>query len=520
MDSIFKIFIDIFRWLLFLIVAILLTICDLVYKVIKGIACYDLLTHQSELWDWFFGFIVVFMSFFIIFRLSKRYFKTLIDEQEFQSFDPINIILKIASIGVLVALLPIILKGLGSMVSKLIENIELTFGVTNNSLSSILLSGSSSFELETKTQCVEYVHGACKTQKTIQVATDVDVWQVLDEIKVLDANGDYKWLPDWPDFIILLGGAVFSTYLLVLIGLQIAGRYLSMTLKLIMAPYSISSIIDEKNDSFQTWWKLFVADFLGNYIQMILLLVGCTLFISADFGLGDPVLNGLAKIIAYCGALMGVLNAPSGVGQLIGADIGTQSALQSIQSTMVGAQAIKSIGGIAKSAAAGATYLTGRALGGKSIKDQIADANKGGGINISGASKTTPMSSTGYGDENSASSGPSETSYDLNVSKQQTPPSTIAKDNTVSSNIANTAKQDYKHGGGGRGFMYNCKVAAARGASKVGKKAFAAASDRVSGGKISQTKNSSNNLMNSLNDAVKTMQQTTFINNQQEQIKL
>lgn len=362
MSWLLETFIEIFRWLLWLITCIMYSIADLIYNVVHEIAAFDFINQVPQVWTYYEWFMTAFLVFFIIFRLSKRYLKIVVDEQEAQQIDPLNIILKIAAIGFLIIFLPKILSIFGELVSKLVDNIAITFtGKTDGSFSDLILEA-----LEPK------INGMVKSGK-VKSLYDVDI--------NAGGYGNYEVCNDWATFICLLGGSIFGSYILLLIGIQIGGRFLSMAMKLILAPYSISSLVDEKNDSFTTWWKLFLADFLANYMQILLLVIGSTLFLNIP-------LNGFAKIIAYIGALMGILNAPSGVSQLIGADIGVTSALQSMQTTMMGLGMAKSlgsvVGGVAKTAGALTLNGGGRLFGGTSRKMQQATGTKGG-FDFSGA---------------------------------------------------------------------------------------------------------------------------------------
>ncbi len=92
-------------------------------------------------------------------------------------------------------------------------------------------------------------------------------------------------------------------------------------------------------------------------------------------------LTGIAKILALIGTLFAVLNAPAGISQLIGSDLSVSSALQSLQTTMIGSSLLgaagRILGGTAKDAGALATYGTGRLLGGSSIGKQMENAVNG-----------------------------------------------------------------------------------------------------------------------------------------------
>ncbi len=93
-------------------------------------------------------------------------------------------------------------------------------------------------------------------------------------------------------------------------------------------------------------------------------------------------LSGIAKILALIGTLFAVLNAPSGISQLIGSDLSVSSALQSLQTTLIGTSLLgtagRMIGGAAKDAGALSTYGIGRLMGGSSIGKQLTAMLPGG----------------------------------------------------------------------------------------------------------------------------------------------
>ena len=93
-------------------------------------------------------------------------------------------------------------------------------------------------------------------------------------------------------------------------------------------------------------------------------------------------LTGIAKILALIGTMFAVLNAPSGISQLIGADLSVSSALQSLQTTLIGSSLLgtagRMMGNVAKDAGALSTYGIGRLLGGSSIGKQISSMLPGG----------------------------------------------------------------------------------------------------------------------------------------------
>ena len=92
-------------------------------------------------------------------------------------------------------------------------------------------------------------------------------------------------------------------------------------------------------------------------------------------------LSGLAKILALIGTLFAVLNAPSGISQLIGADLSVSSSLQSLQTTMIGTGllggALRTAGTAARDVGALSIYGGGRMMGGSSISQQIQNIASG-----------------------------------------------------------------------------------------------------------------------------------------------
>ena len=351
------IFEKIFRWILWKIVTFEFVITDAVYEAVKSIACFNILGEQKG-WTYFTIFIDLFLGFFIIFRLSKRYLKTLIDDEEAQKLNAMSIIVKVAAIGFLIVALPYILKAFGNLLSNMISVIESTFSVQSNKFSTVILS----------------TFGDVPS----------DLWDRLIEFDI-NAEGvetTYLYLNNFSDLICIVLSGLFGIYLITLIGLQIGSRIVGMILRLIIAPYSLSTIVEERNSNFTTWWQLFVSDFLSTYLQMVLLIVGTTLVLGIDFNTENALIGGIAKIIAYTGGLMAILNAPSGISQLIGGDIGVTSTLQSMQTSMMGANLMSKgaslIGKAGLTAGAAAVYGTGRVLGGSSIGSQIKNTTGGG----------------------------------------------------------------------------------------------------------------------------------------------
>ena len=386
-----NVFENIVRWLLWIILKLLFLLVDTLYDVIKAIAYFDIL-NENVVWTYFSIFISAFLVLFIVIRLSKRYLKTLVDEQEADHFKADQLILKLAAIGLLIVLLPVILRAFGSLLSQLVSKIESIFNIDNSSFSSILINSIPDSNIN---------------------ISEIDSIDITEKV-----HDKYKYIPSLNMFLCLFIASVFAGYLMLLIGIQLGSRMVSMIMKLIIAPYTLSSLVDEKNDSFSLWWKLFIADIISNYLQMLLLIVGTTLILGFSFNAGNDFTSGLAKDIALIGALFGVINAPSGIAQIFGSDIGLQTAMQNMTTITAGTQiassAVRLLGGAASFAAAGAFYGGGRLLGGAS-RGSIASSGIPAMNTISGA-----ISSLGGG----FSSGQGNTegsNSSLDLSMRETP---------------------------------------------------------------------------------------------------
>ena len=176
-------------------------------------------------------------------------------------------------------------------------------------------------------------------------------------------------------------------------------------MKIIISPWPVSGLVNPNDQGFSTWCKLVLADFFSAYFQMVLVLLVLTLSVTIE--LSNPV----ARIIFFIGALLGAMNAPAGIAQLLGGDIGASAGIQQMMSLnavgkglgLAGA-GIGAAAGIATTAAASGTYGAGRAMGmGSQLKGAI------GGSGASGGSSATQGSGgfSGIGQSPQGESGAS-----------------------------------------------------------------------------------------------------------------
>jgi hypothetical protein len=196
-------------------------------------------------------------------------------------------------------------------------------------------------------------------------------------------------------------------------------------------------MVDPKDTSTATWFKLCMADLLGNFFQMAL--IWMVLLTCANIQL-----TGLTKGIFFIGALFAIMNAPTGVAQIIGSDIGTSSGIQSLAQLKAFSGALRSGGtaGIAMAGAAagtmvtagaGAVYGIGRMKGNASSNPLMQGINALAGGRTGGGSSNTSSGGNGVGGSGGfgGNGGPSlVTEEDASYT---TPGSNIGADNAVQS---------------------------------------------------------------------------------------
>ena len=228
---------------------------DTLFDVCKELAGYNMMTN-SDVWKYYEVFTAAFLGFFIVFRLLKRFFRSISDEEEMSHLDPIGIIVNIASAGLVLVAAPLILKSIGSLTSLLINNIESVMGSVNTSYSGFFLE---TIGIDRATSYADITNAGINTKLN---------------------DGSYQYLNSMIDFLCIFISAVFSSFIMVIIAIQIGSRMLSMIMKLILAPWSFSSLVEDRAYIFHSWCKLFLADFMANYLQLLLLVLGGTFVLN------------------------------------------------------------------------------------------------------------------------------------------------------------------------------------------------------------------------------------------------
>lgn len=338
-----KIFIDIFRMILWAVTSFALWIMDSVYDIVMSIGLLDVFSLDAVWSMW--TALCAFLAFFIIVRSTGLFFKIVTNEEKREKYNPIKVICGVFLISVIVFSLPTIVKTGNEIAVESLDNINLfvsTEGIDDLNPSEIIIGEGFDYE----------------------------------EIDINTKEGqDYKYLPHLTDILLALAMAVFSAILFAFCAVMIAKRMFDLAMKLLISPYPISGLIDPEDQSFGTWIKLVIADLMGNFIQILavyLVLKICSTSVI-------KALPALTQSFILIGGLVMIIAAPTGIAQLMGSDIGAGNSLYQMMSlrgltaglSASGKAAVGSIIGAGATAGAAAIYGAGRAMGGQSMLNPL-----------------------------------------------------------------------------------------------------------------------------------------------------
>ena len=415
--------VGVFRGILWYFCQFTFYLMDLIYGVIEDLAKLNL-GDFSFIWQWWKG-LCILLFFFIILRMAVQYFKASINEDELGKVDPINLIVRLGAIALITLLLPSIMTGLSSVSSGLTENLStiITSDIKVDKPSHVIASAGYQGDIET----FDY--------------NSIDI--------NAKADGKYIQFPSSFDIIFAVVASVVADLVFVFIGIQIAQRIVGLLLKILISPFALSGLISPEDNTFSLWFKLCIADFLTGFFQIVLVM----LVMSAT---ASVPLQPIAKVIFFIGALMAVMNAPAGIAQLLGGDVGVGTAFQQMQSLMMLGTGAQMAGNAVLTAGSMAAYAGGRALGGRSLINGV-NRSGGGGFGgtagsggTGGAAGTNPSGTGGASGQSAPDAGaggafsyasvPSD-GGNTRMSRENTPLSSMGErmDRTPVGQVVNTA---------------------------------------------------------------------------------
>lgn len=81
-------------------------------------------------------------------------------------------------------------------------------------------------------------------------------------------NKTQKYFPTWSSIILEILLSVVALFIFALTAIQIAMRLVICSMKYLLAPYMVASIIDPEDNSFGTWLRSIGGDLISNFCQI------------------------------------------------------------------------------------------------------------------------------------------------------------------------------------------------------------------------------------------------------------
>lgn len=352
-----------FRSLLWAIAEIFLFLLDCLWKVVLKIGSLNI--GGSTITSKFFILMSACMLIFIVFKLVKIYVKFFVDNEYRENINLSKILVSLSLASMLISGVPLIYKSACSMTSDAIEHVN--YWIPNDfadekksaedmNMSDVLIqSGRVNLSNRDKELGEEikldenFDINATKSEEDYKK-------ELLDNISSLDDEGMtsenalsivsgitgvmgwnstvYKYFPTWSSIILEILLSIVALFIFAMTALQIAMRSVICSMKYLLAPYMVASIIDPEDKSFGTWVRSISGDLIANFCQIyftyfVLMLCSNSAIQNA---LGNDWIGIFSKIALFIGGLLAVQEIPNVIAQFFGSS--GQSMMETFRQTM------------------------------------------------------------------------------------------------------------------------------------------------------------------------------------------
>lgn len=310
MNAIKSGFFDILRMALWLFTSVCLRVCDYVYGIL---ASFFRLNLGDFSWVWKIYWVLAgAIGVFVLIRLAIVLFRSYYSDDSVQKLGGSGLLNRMIMIGLITTLMPVVLP----MFSTITSSVTDYMNMGDVQPSDILIESGN----------VTFSDGNLGTSESLNLDDGQHALDVITSETITDKEADkktYKYIPHTEDIvlIIVLGG--MCCYVFVAVAVQVISRLIGLLMKVLIAPYSLSGLVDPNDNSTSVWFRSCMADFLTAFFQLMLIWV--VMYLVSH--LPDSI-TGLSKGLVFIAAVMSILVAPSGIGQLLGGDIGGQSGMQ------------------------------------------------------------------------------------------------------------------------------------------------------------------------------------------------
>ena len=352
-----------FRSLLWAIAEIFLFLLDCLRKVELKIGSLDL--GGSSITSKFFILMSACMLIFIVFKLLKIYVKFFVDNEYRENINLSKILISLSLASMLISGVPLIYKSACSMTSDAIAHVNYWIpsdfadekkSAEDMNMSDVLIqSGRVNLSNRNKELSEEikldenFDINATKTEEDYKK-------ELLDNISYLDDEGMtsenalsivsgitgvmgwnstvYKYFPTWSSIILEILLSIVALFIFAMTALQIAMRSVICSMKYLLAPYMVASIIDPEDKSFGTWVRSISGDLIANFCQIyftyfVLMLCSNS---AIQNTLGNDWIGIFSKIALFIGGLLAVQEIPYVIAQFFGSS--GQSMMETFRQTM------------------------------------------------------------------------------------------------------------------------------------------------------------------------------------------
>lgn len=352
-----------FRSLLWAIAEIFLFLLDCLWKVVLKIGSLDI--GGSSITSKFFILMSACMLIFIVFKLLKIYVKFFVDNEYRENINLSKILISLSLASMLISGVPLIYKSACSMTSDAIAHVNYCIpsdfadekkSAEDMNMSDVLIqSGRVNLSNRNKELSEEikldenFDINATKTEEDYKK-------ELLDNISYLDDEGMtsenalsivsgitgvmgwnstvYKYFPTWSSIILEILLSIVALFIFAMTALQIAMRSVICSMKYLLAPYMVASIIDPEDKSFGTWVRSISGDLIANFCQIyftyfVLMLCSNS---AIQNTLGNDWIGIFSKIALFIGGLLAVQEIPNVIAQFFGSS--GQSMMETFRQTM------------------------------------------------------------------------------------------------------------------------------------------------------------------------------------------
>ena len=352
-----------FRSLLWAIAEIFLFLLDCLWKVVLKIGSLDI--GGSSITSKFFILMSACMLIFIVFKLLKIYVKFFVDNEYRENINLSKILISLSLASMLISGVPLIYKSACSMTSDAIAHVNYWIpsdfadekkSAEDMNMSDVLIqSGRVNLSNRNKELSEEikldenFDINATKTEEDYNK-------ELLDNISYLDDEGMtsenalsivsgitgvmgwnstvYKYFPTWSSIILEILLSIVALFIFAMTALQIAMRSVICSMKYLLAPYMVASIIDPEDKSFGTWVRSISGDLIANFCQIyftyfVLMLCSNS---AIQNTLGNDWIGIFSKIALFIGGLLAVQEIPNVIAQFFGSS--GQSMMETFRQTM------------------------------------------------------------------------------------------------------------------------------------------------------------------------------------------